>query len=85
MRLIYAAQRRLDRGQVSGLDRREIWGDTVRLYAIRALAAGRPLPPWAEAAMPRAPSERAQQPRMAHSPSVESRGPARSRRRGGRR
>jgi poly(A) polymerase len=80
MRLIYAAQRRLDRGQVNGLDKREIWGDTVRLYAIRALATGRPLPPWAEAAMPRTPSERAQQPRM-RPPSVESRGPQRSRRR----
>jgi poly(A) polymerase len=80
MRLIYAAQRRLDRGQISGLDKREIWGDTVRLYAIRALATGRPLPPWAESAMPRAPSERAQQPRM-RAPSVESRGPQRSRRR----
>jgi len=80
MRLIYAAQRRLDRGQVNGLDKREIWGDTVRLYAIRAIATGRPLPPWAEAAMPRAPSERSQQPRM-RAPAVESRGPQRSRRR----
>jgi poly(A) polymerase len=85
MRLIYAAQRRLDRGQVSGLDKREIWGDTVRLYAIRALATGRTLPQWAEAAMPRAPSERAQQPRAAGpgraGPSVESRGgPSRRRR-----
>lgn len=84
MRLIYAAQRRLDRGQISGLDRREIWGDTVRLYAIRALATGRPLPAWAESAMPRTPSERAQQPRMS-APSGESRGPSRTRRRGGRR
>jgi poly(A) polymerase len=50
MRLVFAAQRRLDRGQIAGLDRREIWGDVSRLFVIRCLAAGRPLPAWAESA-----------------------------------
>lgn len=65
MRLVFAAQRRLDRGQLSGLDRREVWGDCLRLFVIRCIASGRPLPEWAESNndRPRAPMP-ASQPRM---------------------
>jgi poly(A) polymerase len=46
MRLIYAAQRRLQRGQVGPLRKRELWQDAAALYELNARAEGRRLPDW---------------------------------------
>jgi len=49
MRLIFAAQRRLARGQRSGLRGREFYADACDLYEIRMHSEAKPLPPgWRE-------------------------------------
>ncbi len=45
VRLIFAAQRRLARGQRSGLRGREFYGDATDLYEVRMLAEGKSVPP----------------------------------------
>jgi poly(A) polymerase len=46
MRLIFAAQRRLDRGKIGALRRREFFADAVALCEIRCRSEGRELPAW---------------------------------------
>ena len=46
MRLMFAAQRRLERGQHQHLRRRELYDDAVALFEARLRAEGRPLPDW---------------------------------------
>jgi poly(A) polymerase len=46
MRLIFAAQRRLERGQVMPLRRRDFFEDAVALFELRVRAEGRELPGW---------------------------------------
>jgi poly(A) polymerase len=59
MRLIFAAQRRLDRGKFGPLRRREFFSDALSLFEIRCIAEGRELPDWVEeAAEPRGDSVR---------------------------
>lgn len=48
MRLIFAAQRRLERGGVSQLRKREFFADAAALLEVRFLSEGRPLPGWLE-------------------------------------
>jgi poly(A) polymerase len=44
VRLIFAAQRRLARGQRSGLKAREFYGDATDLYELRMVSEGKPMP-----------------------------------------
>ncbi|MGD8861323.1 MAG: polynucleotide adenylyltransferase PcnB [Myxococcales bacterium] len=46
MRLIFAAQRRLDRGKIGPLRKREFFPDAVALCEIRCRSEGRELPAW---------------------------------------
>jgi hypothetical protein len=46
MRLMFAAQRRLERGQHQQLRRRELYDDAIALYEARLRAEHRPLPDW---------------------------------------
>jgi hypothetical protein len=46
MRLVLAAQRRLERGQVSTLKRRELFPDAAHLFELRLRALGRGIPDW---------------------------------------
>ena len=46
LRLILAAQRRLDRGRHAPLRRREFFDDAAVLFVLRCRAAGRPVPEW---------------------------------------
>jgi poly(A) polymerase len=46
MRLIFAAQRRLERGQIVPLRRRDFFGDAAALFELRARAEGRAVPDW---------------------------------------
>jgi poly(A) polymerase len=46
MRLIFAAQRRLDRGNPAQFRRREFFADAAMLFELRCLAEGRDLPDW---------------------------------------
>jgi len=46
IRLIFAAQRRLDRGRHGGMRRREFFLDAATLYEIRLSAAGQEAPDW---------------------------------------
>jgi hypothetical protein len=46
MRLMFAAQRRLERGQHQQLRKRELYDDAVALFEARLRAEGRPLPDW---------------------------------------
>jgi poly(A) polymerase len=48
MRLVFAAQRRLERGQFGNLRRREFFDDAALLFEIRLRAAKKPLPGWLE-------------------------------------
>jgi poly(A) polymerase len=48
MRLVFAAQRRLERNQHGNLRRREFFDDAALLLEIRLRAARRPLPGWLE-------------------------------------
>lgn len=54
MRLIFAAQRRLERGQVGPLRRRDFFDEALALLELRCTAEGRSVPPsiYAEAARP---------------------------------
>jgi poly(A) polymerase len=44
MRLIFAAQRRIESGRTAMLHKREFWQDAVTLYEVRCRAVGKPLP-----------------------------------------
>ena len=46
VRLIFAAQRRVDRARIGPLRRREFFADAVALCEVRCLADGRALPEW---------------------------------------
>ena len=46
MRLVFAAQRRLERGQIAPLRKRDLWQDAAALYEIQCRAQGRKLPDW---------------------------------------
>jgi len=46
LRLVFAAQRRLDRGRTSGMRRREFFLDALALYECRLRADGQELPEW---------------------------------------
>jgi poly(A) polymerase len=46
MRLILAAQRRLERGQIGPLRKRELFPDAASLLELRLRSEGRPLPDW---------------------------------------
>jgi poly(A) polymerase len=46
MRLVFAAQRRLERGQVGPLRKRDLWQDAAALYEIQCRAEDRKLPDW---------------------------------------
>jgi len=46
MRLIFAAQRRMQRGQIGPLRKRELWQDAAALFEVSARAEGRTLPDW---------------------------------------
>jgi hypothetical protein len=46
MRLVFAAQRRLDRGRIAPLQRREFYRDAVALFRVRCKADGTSLPDW---------------------------------------
>jgi poly(A) polymerase len=46
MRLVFAAQRRLERGQIGPLRKRDLWQDAAALYEIQCRAQGRKLPDW---------------------------------------
>lgn len=48
MRLVFAAQRRLERGQFGNLRRREFFDDAALLFEIRLRATKKPLPGWLE-------------------------------------
>jgi len=48
MRLIFAAQRRLERGGVAALRKREFFADAAALLEVRCRSEGRPLPDWLE-------------------------------------
>jgi poly(A) polymerase len=61
VRLIFAAQRRLARGQRSGLKGREFYGDATDLYEIRMVSEGRAMPHgWREAESQRPSAMRAE-------------------------
>jgi poly(A) polymerase len=84
VRLIFAAQRRLARGQRSGLRGREFYGDSTDLYDVRMQSEGKPMPQgWREAesqrpAAPSAPeSPRQQQLPLEDRPSRRRRRPRR--------
>ena len=66
MRLIFAAQRRLQRGQVGPLRKRELWQDAAALFEVNARADGRELPDWLleppESAPPGEPRRRSRRP-----------------------
>jgi poly(A) polymerase len=65
VRLVFAAQRRLARGQRSGLKGREFFGDATDLYEIRMVSEGRAMPHgWREAESQR-PAAMSQEPRNA--------------------
>jgi hypothetical protein len=46
MRLIFAAQRRLERGAQGNLRKREFFEDAAALLEVRCMSEGRPLPSW---------------------------------------
>jgi poly(A) polymerase len=50
MRLVFAAQRRLERGGESALRRREVFHDAASLFELCCLADGRELPAWLDEA-----------------------------------
>jgi poly(A) polymerase len=68
IRMIFAAQRRLDRGHASGLRGREFYSDACDLFEVRMRAAGKPVPPGLR-------EEAAVKPRsVQHSPGLENGG-----------
>ena len=46
MRLVFAAQRRLERGQIAPLRKRDLWQDAAALFEVQCRAEGRKLPDW---------------------------------------
>jgi poly(A) polymerase len=46
MRLILAAQRRLERGQIGPLRKRELFPDAASLFELRLRSEGKPIPDW---------------------------------------
>lgn len=81
VRLIFAAQRRLARGQRSGLRSREFYADAADLYELRMLSEGRPMQHnWREAESVRPPAQSAAEQRPQAAVPLEER-PARRRRR----
>ncbi|MET0386377.1 MAG: polynucleotide adenylyltransferase PcnB [Polyangiales bacterium] len=61
IRMIFAAQRRLDRGHATGLRGREFYADACDLFEVRLRAAGKPVPPGLR-------EEAAVKPRVLHPP-----------------
>lgn len=59
MRLIFAAQRRLERGGFGALRRREFFDDAATLLEIRCMSEGLPLPAWLQQLIEPSKSERA--------------------------